>query len=248
MIAQVGGGGGRCQAAGTGRREETAARRQAHIGEGGVFGGIAEPVKVLEHDPVGDGHAGGERRDGIVRSGGLEHEGLGRVGDEEGRVVRLLVGGVGDAALPARLEEPAEDVDGLHRAAGAFEPETDQVHADQPGRGRGGVVGGADTLVPDGDTVLVDPVLGAPEPCGTGEQGGVGARVTDGEVLRAQRAARRGPPAKGPGDLDLPGRPVRVLGEHHAALTGSTERVAHSRSVGRVDRVATRGTTRRPHG
>src|SRR5271154_1173804 len=66
-----------------------------------------------------------------------------------------------------------------------------------------GVVGGADTLVPDGDAVLVDAVLGTPEPGGAGEERGVRAGVTDGEVLRAQRAPGGGAAAEGPGDLDL---------------------------------------------
>ena len=47
----------------------------------------------------------GNGRDGEVGAGRLEHEGVRRVGDEERGVVGLLVGGVGDAALSARLEE-----------------------------------------------------------------------------------------------------------------------------------------------
>ena len=105
-----------------------------------------------------------------------------------------------------------------------------------------------DTLVPDGDAVLVDAVLGAPEPGRAGEERRVRAGVADGEVLRAQRATGRGAAAEGPGDLDLAGRAVRVLGEHHAAPARGAQRVAHGRSVGSVDRVGVRGTTRRPDG
>ena len=70
---------------------------------------------------------------------------------------------------------------------------------------------------------------------GTGEQRGVRARVADREVLGAQRASRRGAAAEGPGDLDLARRAVRILGEHHAAPTRGTERVAHGRSVGTAE-------------
>ena len=143
-----------------------------------------------------------------------------------------LMGGVGDAALPAVLEQAGHRVDRLGGGAGPLEAEADEVHADQ-GRLRGRrVVGRADTLIADGHGVLVDPVLGPPQPGGTGEEGGVGAGVPDRQVLGAQGAAGRGTTAEGPGDLDLAGWAVRVLGEHHAAGTGGTQRVAHDRSVG----------------
>ena len=158
-----------------------------------------------------------------------------------------MVGGVGDAALPAGAQEVRHDLHGLGGGAGAFEAEADQVHADQRGLGRRCVMRRADTLVPDGDAVLVDAVLGPPQPGGTGEERCVRAGVADGEVLRAQRASRRGAAAEGPGDLDLAGWAIGILGEHHAAPARGTEGVAHGRSVERVDRVAVRGTTRRPH-
>ena len=248
VIAQVGRGGGRCQPAGTGRGKEAAAGRQADVGVGRVLPRVTEPVEFVECDPVGDGHAGGERGGGEVGTRRLEHEGLRRVGDEEGGVVGLLVCRIGNATLPARLEEPGQDVDGLGRGAGALESKAHQVHTDEGRLGRRRVVDRADTLVSDGDAVLVDAVLGPPQPGGTGEQRGVCTGVTDGEVLRAQRASRRGAAAEGPGDLDLARRAVGILGEHHAALARGTQRVTHGRSVGRVDRVAVRGTTRCPHG
>ena len=47
----------------------------------------------------------------------------------------------------------------------------------------------ADAFVADGHPEFIDPVFGTPQPGGTRQQGGVGARVPDGEVLRPQRAA-----------------------------------------------------------
>ena len=248
VIAQVGRGGGRCQAAGTGRGKKAAAGRQTDIGVGRVLSRVTEPVELVECDPVGDGHAGGERSNGEVGSRRLEHEGLRRVGNEKGGVIGLLVRGVGNATLPARLEEPGQHVDGLGCGAGPLEPEAHQVHADEGRLGRGGVVGRGDTLVSDGHAEFVDAVLGPPQPGGTREKGGMRPGVPDGEVLRTQRAPRRGAAAEGPGDLDLARRPVGILGEDHAAWTGGAQRVAHGRSVGRVGRVAVRGTAPCPHG
>ena len=217
--------------AGIGRGEETPARRQAHVGVRRVLVVVAEAVEVVtgrqarggprpfgaQHEPVGDGHAGGKRGDGVVRSRRLEDEGPCGVGDQERGVVGLVVRGVGDAALPARLEQPRHHVDRLGGGAGTLEPEADQVHADQRGLGCRRVVRRADTLVPDGDPVLVDPVLGAPEPGRAGEERRMRAGVADGEVLGAQacipprrggrRARRSGPrPAGGPSSWRTPCR------------------------------------------
>ena len=71
-------------------REEAAARRQADVGGRRVRSGVAEAIEVvarrelgrgLVHSrahvrPVGDGHASGERGDGVVGARRLEHEGL----------------------------------------------------------------------------------------------------------------------------------------------------------------------------
>ena len=206
VVAQVGCGGGRREPAGRSRLEEAAAGRQADVGVGGVLPDVAEAPEVLpgcegtrgtaplraQADAVGDGGAGGERGDGVVGARGVEDEGVGRVGDEERGVVRLLVRGVGHAALAARLEEPGHDVDRLRCTPGALEAQADEIHADQGRLRRAGIVCRADTLVSDGDAVLVDTVLGAPEPGGARQEGGVRSGVADREVLRAQRAAGRG--------------------------------------------------------
>ena len=148
VVAQVGGGGGRGEPAGRGRREETAAGRQADIRVGacprpasrkrpksapGARAGEARVHSDPQGDPVRDGGTAGVRGDREVDAGGLDHEGLRRIGDEEGGVVGLVVRGVGDPTLAAGLEEAHHDVDGLGGAAGALEPEADEVHADERG-------------------------------------------------------------------------------------------------------------------
>ena len=234
-----------CQPAGRDRRQEAAARRQADIGVTRVLAGIAEAPEVLarreamrrprpfgsEREPIGDGGAARERGHRVVGSRRLDDEGVGGVGDEERRVVRLLMRRISDATLPARLEQTGHHVDRLRSAAGTLETEANEVHSDQRRLRRRRVVGRRDTLVADGHPVLVDAVLGPPQPRRAGQQRCVGTGVPDGEVLRAQGAARRGAPAEGPGDLHLTGRAVRVLGEHHARRTRGAQRVAHGRSL-----------------
>ncbi len=257
VVPQVPRRGGRCQPAGRDGREETSARRQADVGVPRVLAEVAETTEVLargeavrgtrplgsEREPIGNGGAAGERSDRVVGAGRLEDVGVGGIGNEERRVVGLLMRCVRDATLPARLEQPGHHVDRLGGAAGALEPETDEVHSDQRRLCPRRVVGRGDTLIADGHAVLVHAVLGPPQPRRTREQRGVRTGVPDGEVLRAQGAARRGPPAEGPGDLHLTGRSVGVLGEHHARRTGGAQGVAHGRSVRRLAIVSVRAPT-----
>ena len=137
-------------------------------------------------------------------------------------------GGIGDPALAVRREEVDQDVERLLGAAGPLQPEAHQVHADEagaaPARASCTV---ADTFVPDGHAELVDAVLGPPEPGGAGQEGGVGAGVTDREVLGAQGAAGRGTAAERHGELHLADGPVRILGEDHAARARPAQGVAH---------------------
>ena len=246
VVAQVGGGGGRCQAARRAGTQEGAAGRQAGLGVMRVLA-RAEPVCEVvapaerpratrpvapERDAVGDGGSGGERGRRVLGSRRVDHEDVVGVGDEERGVVRVLVGGVGDPSLAVRLHETPDDLDRLLGAPGAFEAEADQIHADERRGGRPHVVGRRHALVADGHGVLVHAVLGPPQPGRARQQGGVRAGVADAEVLGAERAPRRGAAAEEPRDLHLVGGSVGVLGEHHAPGAGRAQRVAHGRSVG----------------
>ena len=88
------------------------------------------------------------------------------------------------------------------------------------------VVDGPDLLVPDRDAVLVDAVLGAPQPRGVRADERDGARIRDPEVLRVDESAGR-PGGVGEERLGLGGRPVGVLREHHAGARTKAQRVAH---------------------
>ena len=157
---------------------------------------------------------------------------LRRIGDEERGVVGLLTGRVGDATLPAVLEQAGHDVDRLGGGAGPLEAEADEVHADQGRLAPPRVVGRADRSLPMATPCSLTPCSAPHSQVGQERKVACGAGVPDREVLGAQGAAGRGPTTEGPGDLDLAGWAVRVLGEHHAAGTGSTQGVAHDRSVG----------------
>ena len=118
-----------------------ASRKRSEVLARGEAGRAAGPLGA-EREPVGDGGAGRERGGRVVgaRPSRATKASVG-IGDEERGVVGLLVRGVGDAALPARVEQAGHDVDRLVGAAGPLEPEADQVHADQrrlaPPRRRG---------------------------------------------------------------------------------------------------------------
>ncbi len=117
VVAQVGGGGGRSEAAGRAGAEESAAGRQADVGETGVLARVEPSGEVVaaperrrgacparaERQAVGDGGPGRERRRSMRAPRRIEYEGLVRVGDEERGVVSVVVGSVGDPALAVRL-------------------------------------------------------------------------------------------------------------------------------------------------
>ena len=96
------------------------------------------------------------------------------------------MGGVRHAPLPVHLEQPGDDVHRLLGGPGPLEAQADQVHADERRCSRRRVVGRAHALVADGDAVLVDSVLGTPQPRRAGQERRVGPVVTDGEVLGAE--------------------------------------------------------------
>ena len=101
-----------------------------------------------------------------VRSGGFQHECTGRIRDQE----RVVIGPVGvdvaGSALTVPLDQVDDDPDGLFGRRAPLETQPDQVHAQEP-RGRNRILG-KDRVVADRDRVLVDPVLGTPEPMRTG--------------------------------------------------------------------------------
>jgi hypothetical protein len=126
------------------------------------------------------------------------------------------------------LEQLDHHVDGRRRGRRPLEAEADEVHPDQAGRGGEGVVGRPHPLVADGDAVLVDAVLQAPQPRGPGADEGVGAAVGQLQVLRPERSARRsaGVPLD---DLGLGDRTVGALGEERPVGPDEAEGVAHGR-------------------
>ena len=186
-------------------------------------------ARAAVQSSVSDSRLEIDRRRGPGRPGapaGLQHPGGARVGEQERREVRLPARLLGDAALAMDLEQRNHDLEGGFGTRRPLEREADQVHPDERRGGGLGVAGGPDPFVADGDPVLVEPVLEAPQPgrARTDDRGRAG--IGDGDVLRLHRGPT-GPAPERFHHLHLTDRPVGVLGEQHPPRRRYPQRVAH---------------------
>ena len=87
-----------------------------------------------------------------------------RIHDQERREVRNVAVGLAAPTLSVLGEQAGEHREPVVGVARPFEHERDEIHAEQRRRLPSRVVDRPDLLVPDRDPVLVDAVLGSPQP------------------------------------------------------------------------------------
>jgi hypothetical protein len=185
--------------------------------ERGHVGRAASPLGA-DAEPVRDVRRVAHRTCSPMASRRLEDPGPVRVRDHERIVVGPLDVALARSTLSVALDQTGDHVERLVRIAPALEAEPHEIHAEQARRSERFLR--EHHLVADGDAMLVHAVLEPPEPVRLRSHHGrrLGG-LRDGEVLAAQRAARRMLRARDLHDaLALVRRTIAVLAEQRDAV------------------------------
>ena len=188
----------------------------------------ARPAEAAR--PVGTEHESGwrwrrrraERGDRVVGARRLEHEGLGRVGDR-GTRSRRPPDAAASAMPPCPHVSSSPVITSTASAAlrARSRPRRTRSMPISAGVRRGGVVCRATRSLPMATPCSLTPCSAPHSHVGQDRNAACApASPMVRYCVRSVQPAER-PPAEGPGDLDLAGRTVRVLGEHHARRPGA---------------------------